>query len=94
MIVSLGEAADESEFDSLFATPEHQLLDRLKLVVNPADVKIPWASTGPKNSPSVLQLKNQECHGRRFFKIHDSIIFTQTRVSRTLDCGRLPTRMH
>lgn len=65
MIVSLGEAI-EANFESVFLLPESQLSQRLKLVVNPANVKIPWSITGPREAASIREFfGDQHCSIRR-----------------------------
>ena len=51
MIVSLSETFDVDTFDTVYNMDG--LGSRLKLIVNPANVKIPWSIDGPKNSSSI-----------------------------------------
>ena len=51
LIVSIAECFDVDEFDSLFSAGG----DGLKLIVNPANVKIPWSITGPKESSTIQE---------------------------------------
>ena len=56
IIVSLHQVLDNEGFDSLFEQPPDRLsslLGRVKLIVNPANVTIPWSITGPKDASSV-----------------------------------------
>ena len=54
MVVSIGEVGDSDEFESLFSVDSAaSLCKRLKLIVNPANVSIPWPITGPKDASSI-----------------------------------------
>lgn len=58
ILVSLGEIQDTEYFDSLF-TPSRscfpELCSKFKLIVNPANVRLPWEIQGPKNSSSIAE---------------------------------------
>jgi len=58
MIVSIGEVADCAFFDSLFSRPE--LIHEFKLIVNPANVRIPWEVKGPKESSPIAQFFGED----------------------------------
>lgn len=56
IMVSLHQVLDNESFDSLFDQPADMLanlLSRIKLIVNPANVSIPWSITGPKDASSI-----------------------------------------
>ena len=72
MIVSIGEVFDCAFFDSLFSRPE--LIHEFKLIVNPANVRIPWEVKGPKESSPIAQFFGEgNCSVKR--KEIDSIHF-------------------
>lgn len=75
IMVSLHQVLDNEYFDSLFDHPGDKLanvLSRIKLIVNPANVSIPWSITGPKDASSVynffgpdhcsIKTKNDQTH--------------------------------
>ena len=55
IVVSIADVFDTDTFDDIFATaPSSEALPKsLKLIVNPANVRIPWSITGPKDSSSI-----------------------------------------
>ena len=63
IVVSIAEVSDKNIFDDTFRNNDNtHLMDRLKLIVNPANVSIPWAVNGPKNSASIRDFfGNQNC---------------------------------
>ena len=72
ILVSLGEILDTEYFDSLFASPGGtrscfpELCTKFKLIVNPANVRIPWEIQGPKNSSSIAEFfGEQNCSVKR-----------------------------
>lgn len=56
IIVSLAEVFDTDTFDNIFDSDKcPDLINRLKLIVNPANVRIPWSITGPKDSCTISE---------------------------------------
>jgi len=71
MIVAIAECFDIETFDSIYSD-DGDLCAKLKLIVNPANVSIPWSITGPKNAASIRDFFGpSHCSIRRKVKVVD-----------------------
>lgn len=57
IMTSIAEVFDTETFDTVFPDNEDisSLNDRLKLIVNPANVRIPWSIYGPRESSTIAE---------------------------------------
>ncbi len=92
IVVSISETFDVDTFDRVYNEDDlGALANRLKFIVNPANVHIPWSIYGPKESSSIVEFFGEgNCSIRRKTTNVDHVVITIDVYSKFLIRSFLP----